>query len=259
MLLSERTPLPHPPAMPLTGERDTLFRGPLVSVGSFTFDESVARVFDDMIRRSVPGYATVLAMTGALAGRHVQAGSRVYDLGCALGSATLAMLPHLAERDCTLCLVDKAPAMLARGRRLFRDRRQFDLEWQLSDIVRHPLHDASFVVLNYTLQFITPGRRDALLQRIFSGMRSGGVLLLTEKCRAASPALQWRLDARYARFKRAQGYSPSEIANKRQTLERVLIPETRRAHLDRLRRSGFVNVLPWLHCLPFVSFLAHKP
>lgn len=233
-----------------------------------------------MIRRSAPGYAAVLEMTGALAGRHVQAGSRVYDLGCALGAAARAMLPHLAGRDCTLCLVDKAPAMLARCRRLFQGREPldpewhlsgsatapsgmagrapFDLEWHLSDIVHHPLHDASFVVLNYTLQFIAPGRRDALLRRIFSGMRSGGVLLLTEKCRAASPLVQRRLDARHARFKRAQGYSRSEIANKRQALEQVLIPETQRAHLDRLRRSGFVNVLPCLHCPPFVSFLAHK-
>ena len=49
---------------------DNLFAEPLSDPGLFTFNESVATVFPDMINRSVPGYATVIAMTGVLAAQH---------------------------------------------------------------------------------------------------------------------------------------------------------------------------------------------
>ena len=52
--------------------RDELFAEPLTQTGLFTFNESVAGVFPDMINRSVPGYATVIAMTGVLAAQHAR-------------------------------------------------------------------------------------------------------------------------------------------------------------------------------------------
>ncbi|MHC5083849.1 MAG: carboxy-S-adenosyl-L-methionine synthase CmoA, partial [Planctomycetota bacterium] len=60
-------------------------------VADFVFDETVVSVFDDMIRRSVPGYGTVIAMTKVFAEHYAQADSVCYDLGCALGASTLAM------------------------------------------------------------------------------------------------------------------------------------------------------------------------
>lgn len=57
----------------------------------FVFDASVAEVFTDMINRSVPGYATIISMIGVLANRYCAPGSTIYDLGCSLGGATLAM------------------------------------------------------------------------------------------------------------------------------------------------------------------------
>ena len=60
--------------------------------GDFVFDENVTRVFEDMINRSVPGYSTIVAMIGVLADRYLQAGSRVYDLGCSLGGGQLCHL-----------------------------------------------------------------------------------------------------------------------------------------------------------------------
>ena len=214
-----------------------------------------------MIRRSVPGYAAVIEMTGVLARHYARPGSRIYDLGCALGESTLAMLPHLHGRSCTLCLVDHSPAMLARCRERLANMDtdgHFNLELALADITCHPVHSASFVVLNYTLQFIALGRRDALLQRIFSGMCRGGVIWLTEKCRAESEVLEQRLHTAHMRFKQKQGYSPQEVEGKRRALKQVLVPETRHAHLQRLQRIGFASVLPCLHHLQFTSFLAIK-
>ena len=75
----------------MSTSRDTLFSTLSSDIEAFRFDERVTRVFADMIRRSVPGYATVIAMTGVLGAEHTQPHSRVYDLGCSLGASALAM------------------------------------------------------------------------------------------------------------------------------------------------------------------------
>ena len=83
-------------------DRDSIFAQPLARIADFAFDEKVARVFPDMIRRSVPGYTTIVAMTGLLAQRYATPGSRLYDLGCSLGASTLAMRQNLRADDCRL-------------------------------------------------------------------------------------------------------------------------------------------------------------
>ena len=40
--------------------RDEVFRNPRSQIVDFVFDETVAAAFPDMIRRSVPGYETVI-------------------------------------------------------------------------------------------------------------------------------------------------------------------------------------------------------
>ena len=46
---------------------DRLFAQPLDQVPDFVFNEDVAKVFPDMIKRSVPGYPTIVENLGVLA------------------------------------------------------------------------------------------------------------------------------------------------------------------------------------------------
>ena len=92
----------------MTDSRDTIYADPLREAGLFTFDEAVAKVFPDMIKRSVPGYTTIVAMTGLLAQRYASPGSRLYDLGCSLGASTLAMRQNLRAAGCRLVGVDNS-------------------------------------------------------------------------------------------------------------------------------------------------------
>ena len=70
---------------------DNLFKTPLSSAGGFRFDEKVALVFPDMIRRSVPGYGHIVGSSGLIAKRYAKANTVIYDLGCSLGATTLAI------------------------------------------------------------------------------------------------------------------------------------------------------------------------
>ena len=46
--------------------KDDIFATKQSQIVDFVFDEQVVAVFPDMIRRSVPGYETVIPMTGLM-------------------------------------------------------------------------------------------------------------------------------------------------------------------------------------------------
>src|SRR5690606_2136234 len=143
-------------AAPMTGS-DRLFARPLAEIAGFRFDHRVVEVFPDMIRRSVPGYETIVAMTGTLAERYAQPGTNCYDLGCSLGASTLALRQGIGARDCTIVAVDNAPAMIERCRAvLAADTGTAPVELCAADIRELDIANASMVVLNFTLQFIAP-------------------------------------------------------------------------------------------------------
>ncbi len=237
---------------------DQVYAKPRMIV-DFAFDENVARVFPDMIRRSVPGYETIIALTGLLAEQYARPDSHCYDLGCSLGAATLAMRSRIQQAGCRIIAVDNAEAMTRRCQQHVREAGEgVEVEVVCADIQDIVIQNASVVVLNFTLQFIPPEARPALIQHIYKGMRPGGALLLSEKIVFADAAEQQRMEALHIAFKKANGYSDLEISQKRSALENVLIPDTFEQHQTRLRAAGFNSMDLWFRCLNFVSLLAIK-
>jgi len=239
----------------LTDSRDRLFERP-GSVGDFVFDAAVASVFPDMISRSVPGYAAILNMIELLTGLHAQADTCLYDLGCSLGAASIAMARGLHQEGCRIIAVDNAPAMLAKAREHSAQLSDGAIEFQLADLREIDIANASMVVLNFTLQFLPLTERADLLERIRAGLRPGGVLILSEKIAGSSPDEDAALVGMHHAFKRQQGYSGLEISQKRAALEKVLLPETLETHLRRLATTGFEQAYPWFQCFNFVSIVA---
>ncbi|MEL7046133.1 MAG: carboxy-S-adenosyl-L-methionine synthase CmoA [Pseudomonadota bacterium] len=241
----------------MTDDSDQLFRDPMRAPGPFRFDAEVVRVFPDMIRRSVPGYETVIAMTGLLGGRYAKPGSRIYDLGCSLGASTLSLCRHVSDREVSLVAVDSSTAMIERCRELLRiDGHERRVELREEDIRSTALGDASMVVLNYTLQFIAVEERRTLLSRIAQAMTPGGVLVLSEKVVFPDDTLNALNIEMHHDFKRAHGYSDLEIAAKRDSLENVLVPETLDTHRQRLMNVGFRSCDVWFQCFNFASLIA---
>jgi len=243
---------------PERGERDAVYADPRERLDAFRFDAAVARVFADMIARSVPGYALTLQMIAVAAHRFARAGTCCYDLGCSLGASTLAIAHH-APPGGRIVGVDNSPDMVARCREMLAlEAPGAPVEIRCEDVCATALDDASLVVMNFTLQFVPPPARDALLARVAAALRPGGCLVLSEKVAFADPAEQQLLRSLHEDFKQLQGYSRLEIAQKRAALESVLIPETVEVHSRRLLAAGFGRVTLWLQCLNFVSLLAQK-
>jgi tRNA (cmo5U34)-methyltransferase len=238
-------------------ERDDLYAAHQEAAAPFEFSEAVVRVFPDMIERSVPGYRLLLELTPLMVARSVQPGSRIYDLGCSLGAATLAARRAVHIDGVDIVAVDNAPDMVARCRdNVAADNSRVPVEVVEADVCQLPIANASVVLMYFTLQFIPRDRRASLLARIAAGLRPGGVLLLAEKLAFAPDETQAWLDERHHDFKRAQGYTDLEIARKRQALENVLVAETREQHHRHLRDAGFARVVDWFQCLNFAAFAA---
>jgi tRNA (cmo5U34)-methyltransferase len=239
--------------------RDDIFQHGGGEPGSFVFDERVAAVFPDMIGRSVPGYALMVAMIGQLARRHAVANTVIHDLGSSLGAATLSMRERVDAVGVRIVATDNAPAMVAGlEERLQHLPAGISVSVQCGDVQDVDFHNSSVVVLNFTLQFVPPHQRLELLQRIQAGLVPGGVLVLSEKICLEQPAEQQRQTDWHLDFKRLQGYSELEIARKRSALEKVLEPETEATHQQRLREAGFARSTRWFQCFGFCSYLAEK-
>ena len=244
------------PVDPAGAPRDRLFAEEAGTAEAFRFDERVAAVFPDMIRRSVPGYVTVLELIALIASRHAQPGSACYDLGCSLGAVSRVVRDAVAGRGCRIVAVDNSPAMLEAARAHCPEEGEPPVRFVLADVREATVADASLVVLNYTLQFVPPADRLALLRRLHGGLRPGGVLVLSEKIAFADPDVDRAMQAAHEAFKHANGYSAIEISRKRAALERVLVPESLEAHRARLAAAGFRSSVVWFQCLNFASLLA---
>lgn len=221
----------------------------------FRFSGEVVAVFEDMIRRSVPGYGLTLTAIEAIAGREVKSGSRVYDLGSSLGAGVEAAWQGTRDREVEIHGVDSSPAMVARATELL------DLPQVLfheGDVIDYPLQSAGLILLNFTLQFVAIAERESLLEKCYQALEPGGVLFLSEKFVSTSEEDEDLLRELHWEFKRQQGYSEMEVSGKRQALEDVLIPETRERHEERLRGVGFRQVTQVLQCLNFASWVARK-
>lgn len=240
-------------------KRDAIYAKPYAELGNFTFDDKVADVFPDMINRSVPGYATMVHTIGRLTARFAQPGTSLYDLGCSLGAATLAMKQNTQVEGCHIIGIDNSPAMVERCQNhvdAFRGATPVRIE--CANILDIEFVPCSVVVLNFTLQFIEPELREELLERIYAALRPGGLLVLSEKVREDNPQSDQVLIDLHHDFKRDNGYSELEISQKRAALENVMRLNTLPEHLKRLERVGFQHVQNWYRCFNFTSSFAIK-
>jgi tRNA (cmo5U34)-methyltransferase len=241
-------------------QQDKIYAMPLDEMVDFRFDEKVVNVFPDMIQRSVPGYATLISNIGILAARYAQADSHCYDLGCSLGAVSLSMRQRIKKAGCDIIAVDNSAAMIERARQVLAvdAGSQIPVSLICADIADVRIFNASVVVMNFTLQFISPSQRQALIDRIYEGLRPGGILILSEKLAFdESERNAFHIESHHD-FKRDNGYSDLEISQKRSALEKVLLPESLQQHYDRLQQAGFGFIDNWFQCFNFASLVAIK-
>ena len=234
--------------------KDEVFSKPIVK--KFEFDEAVASVFDDMLSRSVPFYDEVRKLVISLILSEQKEGKNVLDLG----SSTAKFLLDLhAKMDVKMHLkgLDNSQAMLDRAEQKCQAFGA-DIELELADMLDYTYENEDVIVANYTLQFIRPMQRASLLQKLYDGLNEEGVFIFSEKVVFEDKKLDKELIDIYYAYKKEQGYSDYEIAQKREALENVLIPFTIEENIQMCKDAGFRSVDTVFQWSNFVTFVSKK-
>ncbi len=231
--------------------------------GKFTFNEEVVKVFPDMIRRSASGYTTIVENIGNLAPVFAQDNSTIYDLGSSLGAVSMVLRNSVKTANTRVVAIDNSRAMVEKSREYLKAQEMMfetllPIEVVEADITTYPYKNASLFAMNFTLQFIPREKRLALLTKIATSLLPSGALFLSEKLRFEDIREHEVLNNLHMQFKRSQGYSELEIAQKRESLEDVMKIDTFEEHKARLLAAGFSEVYLWFQCLNFSSILAIK-
>lgn len=219
----------------------------------FRFDEKVVAVFADMIHRSIPAYAAMLQLIGVQGGSCVPEGGVVYDLGCSLGGASFA-LQRFIPPSASIHALDLSEAMIERLQEYVSQEGVDNIYPAVADVMSVALQPCDLVVMNFTLQFIAPQWREAVLAKIYQALKPNGVLLLGQKVLAEDERVRLWHEA----FKASQGYSQMAIAQKRESLESVMQTDSFAVEEARLHQVGFVDCYHYFRALSFNGWVAYK-
>lgn len=234
--------------------QDKVFNKPIEK--KFEFDEAVASVFDDMLSRSVPFYDEVRKLIVSLIVAEQEEGKKVLDLG----SSTAKFLLDLhSKMDVKMHLkgLDNSQAMLDRAKQKCQAfGATIDLE--LADMLTYTYRQEDVIVANYTLQFIRPMQRVELIKKLYDGLKDDGVFIFSEKVVFEDKKLDKELIDIYYYYKKEQGYSEYEIAQKREALENVLIPFTIKENIQMCKDAGFKHIETVFQWANFVTFIVKK-
>ncbi len=240
-------------------KKDRVFANKKKNIQPFEFNKEVADVFDDMLNRSVPFYSEIIKRQSQLAQEHYQKGSQIYDLGCSHGNLGVLILNQIKERKINLIGVDNSKPMIEKySRRLKALKYHHNVELICGALEDVSIENASVVLINLTLQFLNVEKRNALIKKVYNGLKPNGILLLTEKTVHESESIDDLQTRFYKSFKLDNGYSELEISQKRDALEKVLLTESIQVHPERLLTAGFSSFDVWFKWFNFASLIAIK-
>ena len=234
--------------------------GIVVQNANWTFAGDVAKQFDDHVSKSVPLYAEGHEIICGLGDFFIAKDSIAYELGCSTGSLSLKLAEHNKEKQGARFIgIDIEPKMIEKANGKRAACGLDNVSFQVDDILQVELEPADFIVAYYTIQFIRPSVRQALIDRIYSALRWGGCFVMFEKVRGSDARFQDILTAMYTYdYKLSQGYDANEIIAKARSLKGVLEPFSTQGNLDLLDRAGFKDVMTIAKYICFEGFVAIK-
>ena len=243
--------------------KDKVYAGEIGTIRPFEFNEKVAHVFDDMAERSIPFYKEVQKMVTTLSLTFFQEGSVIYDLGSSTATTISLISQGMKDHgigDYRIVGIDSSAAMCREAEAKLKsvDAPMEKIALKEGDLFDLPIENASVVIMNYTLQFIDPLKREKLISHIYQGLRHNGVLLVSDKMLQSNTDTSRIFIENYYDMKRANGYSELEISQKREALENVLIPYSVKEEVSLFRNCGFEAVDIFFSWYNFSSFICMK-
>lgn len=239
--------------------KDKIFKKRKKLIQNFNFGKQTAAVFDDMLDRSVPFYREIQRMIGEISSDFARKGTRLYDLGCSTAN-TFIMIDSMIPKEVTFVGVDDSKEMLQKAKEKMKNAgvsRKYELK-HLDLNKPFKISKASVVIMNLTLQFIRPLYRQRVIQSVAQGLNEGGCLILVEKVLSPHSTLNRLFIKHYYEYKERNGYSKTEIAQKREALENILVPYHFDENRELLLANGFKGCDIFFRWYNFCGIVALK-
>ncbi len=222
----------------------------------FSFGK-MAPSFRRHIEVSIPGYkARLIPDCVSQSERFVQSGTNVYDVGCTTGHllARVRRANNKARPNVNYVGIDIEPNFIS----AWDQHRRLNLGFERYDARAYKYERASTIFSLFTVQFIPPADKAALLDRLYASLVDGGALIIAEKTLAETPRLQETLNSHYLDYKRRVGFTSEEILDKNRALHGQMTTWTEAELREALQKAGFREMTSFWRELFFVGYLALK-
>ena len=232
--------------------------GIVAKPGNWSFAGNASKNFDKHVSKSVPLYTMGHDLICDLSDYFIHKDSIIYDIGCSTGTLTYRLSEHVSATDGARVIgIDREPDMIKVANQKM-PANVHNVELVCAEANNVELEKADMIVCYYTIQFINPSTRQALINKFYESLNWGGALLLFEKVRGADARFQDILSGLYLDYKLRQGYSPSDIIGKSRSLKGVMEPFSSKGNIELLERAGFSDVNSVFKYICFEGFLGIK-
>ena len=225
----------------------------------WVFDDSVTRVFDDMLQRSIPQYAVMRRAVFDVGRLFVRPGTDIVDLGCSRGEAMAPFAARFGGENRYIGIEVSKPMLEACRRRFDQLIGSGSMQLLDLDLRRgYPPVNSSLTLAVLTLQFTPIEYRQRIVRDVWKHLVPNGAFVMVEKILGATADLDALMVDCYYQMKRESGYSQEEIDRKRYALEGVLVPMAARWNEELLAQAGFAQIDCFWRWMNFAAWVAVK-
>jgi len=203
----------------------------------FTFATS-QEGFDNHIDKSVRGYSHLWGDILSLSKYFVEDYTQVVDLGCSTGKLLKAMIEqnqeHIPHAQYTGIEIEDD----FYGDYNMDEEKYQQLSYYRGDVRDFNFQNCSLVTSIFTLQFMSPKDRQEIINRVYSGLNTGGAFIFSEKTFSCNPRIQDMMTFTFYDYKR-QNFTDKEILDKEVQLRHMMKPNTKTELYDMFTNAGF--------------------
>ncbi|MDA7733270.1 methyltransferase domain-containing protein [Candidatus Pelagibacter sp.] len=224
----------------------------------WSFKGEVYKNFDSHISKSVPLYQETHDLYLKLSDFFLQEDGKIVDIGCSTGTFVSKVYDRHKNNHKKLSFVgiDNTMEMVKYCKKKYALKKK--IQFLNKDINKYKFKKCCIITSFYTIQFVSPKKRQTLIDKVYKGLNWGGAFFFIEKIRGNDARFQDILSQVYLEYKLSKGYTPTEIINKSKSLKGILEPFSTKGNVDLLKRAGFKDIITVMKYGCFEGFLAIK-
>lgn len=228
-------------------------------IGSWDFSGNVPKNFVHHASKSIPGYFEGHNLIISLSDYFLEKDTNCYDIGSSTGELLFKMSNYTNKKIKKFIGLDTEKSMikLSNKKRKKLDKKN-NVKFINKSIQKVKLDRSSMIIAYYTIQFIPPSVRQAVIDKIYKSLKWGGCFIMFEKIRGEDARFQDIYTSLYNDFKEKNKFSLNEIFNKQKSLRGILEPFSNYGNTTMLKRAGFKDISSIYQNICFKGYLAIK-